>query len=44
LRYVATQGRCMGRDGRVEVQFDPDGTIWLGGHAVTCVEGMLRTA
>jgi predicted PhzF superfamily epimerase YddE/YHI9 len=34
----------MGRDGRVEVQFDPDGTIWLGGHAVTCVEGMLRTA
>ena len=44
LRYVATQGRCMGRDGRVEVQFDPDGAIWLGGHAVTCVEGMLRTA
>ena len=44
VRYVATQGRCMGRDGRVEVQFDPDGAIWLGGHAVTCVEGMLRTA
>ena len=44
LRYVATQGRCMGRDGRVEVQFDPDGAIWLGGHAVTCVEGTLRTA
>ena len=33
-----------GRDGRVEVPFDPDGAIWLGGHAVTCVEGMLRTA
>ena len=44
LRYVATQGRCMGRDGRVEVRFDPDGAIWLGGHAVTCVEGILRTA
>ena len=40
--YVAAQGRCMGRDGRVEVRFDDDGSIWLGGHAVTCVEGMLR--
>jgi PhzF family phenazine biosynthesis protein len=42
-RYVAAQGRCMGRDGRVDVQLDPDGAIWLGGHAVTCVEGTLRT-
>ena len=40
--YVARQGRCLGRDGRVTVQFD-DGTIWLGGHAVTCVEGLLQT-
>jgi len=39
--YVAGQGRCMGRDGRVEVRFDGD-DIWLGGHAVTCVEGMLQ--
>jgi PhzF family phenazine biosynthesis protein len=39
--YVATQGRCLGRDGRVTVQFD-DGTIWLGGQAVTCVEGSLQ--
>src|SRR5207247_7401739 len=39
--YVARQGRCLGRDGRVSVQFD-DGTIWLGGHAVTCVEGLLQ--
>ena len=38
--YVASQGRCLGRDGRVTVQFD-GGTIWLGGHAVTCVEGSL---
>ena len=39
--YVASQGRCMDRDGRVEVRFADDGTIWLGGHAVTCVDGTL---
>ena len=38
--YVARQGRCLGRDGEVSVRFD-DGVIWLGGHAVTCVEGLL---
>jgi PhzF family phenazine biosynthesis protein len=40
--YVASQGRCLGRDGQVTVQFE-SGTIWLGGHAVTCVEGWLQT-
>ena len=39
--YVASQGRRMGRDGRVEVEFDADGTIWLGGRAVTCVDGSI---
>lgn len=39
--YVASQGRCMDRDGRVEVRFADDGTIWLGGHAVTCIDGTL---
>jgi PhzF family phenazine biosynthesis protein len=39
--YVASQGRCLGRDGLVTVRFG-DNTIWLGGHAVTCVEGLLR--
>jgi PhzF family phenazine biosynthesis protein len=39
--YVASQGRCVGRDGRVAVEFDHD-TIWLGGRAVTCVEGSLK--
>jgi len=38
--YVASQGRCVGRDGLVAVEFDED-TIWLGGHAVTCIEGSL---
>jgi PhzF family phenazine biosynthesis protein len=40
--YTASQGRCMGRDGQVEVRFMQDDTIWLGGKAVTCVEGTLR--
>jgi len=40
--YRASQGRCVGRDGRVEVRFADDDTIWLGGQAVTCVEGTLR--
>ncbi|HEY2388599.1 MAG TPA: PhzF family phenazine biosynthesis protein [Candidatus Binatia bacterium] len=40
--YVASQGSCLGRDGRVVVRFGDDGTIWLGGHAVTCVEGVLH--
>jgi PhzF family phenazine biosynthesis protein len=39
--YVASQGRCLGRDGRVTIRFDDDGAIWLGGHCVTCVEGSL---
>ena len=36
--HVANQGRCVGGDGRVAVDFDED-TIWLGGHAVTCIKG-----
>jgi PhzF family phenazine biosynthesis protein len=40
--YSASQGRCVGRDGRVEVRFADDDMIWLGGQAVTCVEGTLR--
>lgn len=39
--YVASQGRSVGRDGRVTLRFGEDGTIWVGGHAVTCVEGSL---
>lgn len=39
--YVARQGGCLGRDGRVEVRFEEGGSIWVGGQAVTCVEGVL---
>ena len=41
--YVARQGRCLGRDGRVEILFDEAGKIWVGGQAVTCIEGTLET-
>lgn len=41
--YRASQGRRVGRDGRVEVEFAGDGVIWLGGQAVTCIEGTLCT-
>jgi PhzF family phenazine biosynthesis protein len=39
--YIGSQGRCVGRDGLVAVEFE-DNTIWLGGHAVTCIEGSLK--
>jgi PhzF family phenazine biosynthesis protein len=39
--YVATQGRCVGRDGRVALIIHADGRVSLGGACVTCVEGAL---
>ena len=41
-RYTASQGRSLGRDGRVHVRFDGDGAIWVGGDAVTCIEGTVQ--
>jgi PhzF family phenazine biosynthesis protein len=38
--YVAGQGQCVGRDGRIFVSFD-DSVIWIGGHAVTVAKGEL---
>ena len=38
-RYVASQGTAIGRAGRVHVERDEDGTVWVGGATVTCVEG-----
>ena len=38
--YVASQGQCLRRDGRIMVRFAAD-DIWIGGHAVTCIEGAL---
>jgi PhzF family phenazine biosynthesis protein len=37
--YVAAQGVCLGRDGRVHIERDAQGQIWVGGDTVTCMEG-----
>jgi PhzF family phenazine biosynthesis protein len=39
--YVATQGRRVGRDGRVKVQVGADGQVRVGGSCITCVDGRL---
>lgn len=38
--YVASQGTALGRAGRVHVD-QADGEIWVGGDAVTCVDGTI---
>ncbi|MGP1684010.1 MAG: PhzF family phenazine biosynthesis protein, partial [Giesbergeria sp.] len=40
-QYVASQGTCLGRAGRVFVEQDGD-TIWVGGSSVTCVSGEVQ--
>jgi PhzF family phenazine biosynthesis protein len=40
--YVASQGTALGRSGRVHISRDADGTVWVGGGTVTCVEGRVR--
>lgn len=37
--YVVSQGTLLGRAGRVRVERDDDGTIWVGGATVTCISG-----
>lgn len=41
VAYVAAQGRCVGRDGRVKVQVGVDGQVRVGGSCITCVDGVL---
>ena len=38
-RYLAGQGQALGRDGAVHVERDADGTVWIGGDCVTCIDG-----
>jgi PhzF family phenazine biosynthesis protein len=37
--YVATQGTALGRAGRVHVNRDDTGQVWIGGDVVTCITG-----
>jgi PhzF family phenazine biosynthesis protein len=38
-RYIASQGRELGRDGRVEVQVDSDDQVWIGGQVQAVIRG-----
>jgi PhzF family phenazine biosynthesis protein len=37
--YLVSQGTALGRRGRVHVDRDDDGTVWVGGGTVTCARG-----
>jgi PhzF family phenazine biosynthesis protein len=41
-RYVAAQGSCLGRDGRVQLERDASGQVWVGGQVVTCISGHVQ--
>jgi len=40
-RYVAAQGTALGRAGRVYLERDANGTIWVGGDSVSCIQGQV---
>lgn len=41
-RYIASQGTALGRAGRVHIERDAQGEIWVGGASATCVDGSVR--
>lgn len=40
--YSASQGREVGRDGRVELHIDPDGAVWVGGRVQAVIRGSVE--
>ena len=40
--YIATQGTCIGRDGKIYIERDTNGTFWVGGESVTCIDGEVK--
>ena len=40
--YVASQGREVGRDGRVQVTVDAQGSVWIGGQVQPVIDGHIR--
>jgi PhzF family phenazine biosynthesis protein len=40
--YTASQGQALGRDGRVEVRIANNNEIFIGGQAVTVIDGRIR--
>jgi PhzF family phenazine biosynthesis protein len=39
--YRVSQGREVGRDGRIDVRIDDDGEVWIGGTTRTVIRGTL---
>ena len=39
--YVVSQGTVLGRAGRVHIESEPGGAIWVGGGTVTCTTGSI---
>jgi PhzF family phenazine biosynthesis protein len=37
--YVASQGAALGRSGRVHVERDTDGVVWVGGDTISLISG-----
>ena len=37
--YVTGQGHALGRQGRVHIQQDAKGQVWVGGDTAVCIEG-----
>jgi PhzF family phenazine biosynthesis protein len=42
LRYVAVQGTCIERTGRVFIEQDGEDQVWVGGESVTCISGSVQ--
>ncbi len=38
-QYTAAQGTCLGVQGRVHIRQDASDQVWVGGDAVTCING-----
>jgi len=41
-RYLAAQGTCLGRAGRVLLERDAQGQVWVGGQVVSCISGEVQ--
>ena len=40
-RYLASQGRELGRDGRVHLAVDDEGEVWIGGQVQSVIDGQV---
>ncbi len=38
-QYLVAQGTCLDRAGRVHIERDAQGQVWVGGASVTCISG-----